>query len=540
MSRILKNRGFPCNEQERNDLLLEFEKYSLKQPYILVIDDYRQIRCREFEALLLFFIHNKVNNFHILIISRTVPNLHIDELVLKGFCNRIEESSFLLSESEIEHFFSLNKIALNREMITNVFKLTSGWITAVYEVLENYKLCGEISYCDKMDDIIRSMVIDTFSSEETRRVKILTLLESFSIEYAMHVLDRQLSVRELRKLLNHSGLFIREPSISNYKVQFFLVDYFRRNCTLDKDIEVEIYRRSGQWFVDNGNLKKGIENYLLGSCIEDILNIFEKKSSRSLFALPTDIVMKVFTTITKDLKYEYPILYLSYIIFYITNIDFEEGRFLLEEFSLEIESQREWTKEIFAEVKGEIEIAMSCIEFNDIYKIYIRHKRAYEILERKSKIVDSGILTYYRTIHISYLFYREVGSYLEIAKFVHMKYHTLEQLTGGIGVGFENVFMGEFFCETANYFGCIIEGKKGLYKAIEKGHEDIALCSRVLLSRAYFWIGEWAKGVKIFEKIIELEQKCLSPILSNSYEIAIAYLGYQVNSKKNMFKGLKD
>ena len=103
----LRTLGFPNDAPQRDKILKIVEDLTYMTNIILVIDDYHNVHSPELDKLIERLVRANIEGFHILILSRTVPELNIDELTLKGHCYTIGSNLFEMTVAEIKEFFWL-------------------------------------------------------------------------------------------------------------------------------------------------------------------------------------------------------------------------------------------------------------------------------------------------------------------------------------------------------------------------------------------------------------------------------------------------
>ena len=83
-----------------------------------------------------------VDKLHILIISRTYPDISYEEKIIKGECAIFNQKNLTLSKEDTKKIFNINNIDLNKDELSSLYKYTDGWISAVYLSLYEYKKNG--------------------------------------------------------------------------------------------------------------------------------------------------------------------------------------------------------------------------------------------------------------------------------------------------------------------------------------------------------------------------------------------------------------
>ena len=140
----LRAHGFPADAVQRWKIEQILEEYLYRTDTVLVIDDYHFARSPELDRFVTGLIKANIEGLHVLILSRTLPNIGVDELILKGYCYLVKNTVFELSSSDITEYFLLNGYALDENMVRSVYELSEGWITAVYLMMQSYAETGRL------------------------------------------------------------------------------------------------------------------------------------------------------------------------------------------------------------------------------------------------------------------------------------------------------------------------------------------------------------------------------------------------------------
>ena len=105
ISSMLIKQGLPRTTAER-DHIFDIIKTCIKEPVVTVIDDYHEIKSPFFDRFLTGLALKNIPNLHVVLICRILPEIPIDELVLKGLCSTLNDLEF--SYEEIGDMFKIN------------------------------------------------------------------------------------------------------------------------------------------------------------------------------------------------------------------------------------------------------------------------------------------------------------------------------------------------------------------------------------------------------------------------------------------------
>jgi len=104
----------------------------LKDPIRLILDDYHLIRNGEIYMLIDTIISENINNFHLVIITRRDPTLHLRELRLYQKMLELRIRDLRFNEDEITELLAIEHNShFSKDEITVLFNKTEGWILAI-------------------------------------------------------------------------------------------------------------------------------------------------------------------------------------------------------------------------------------------------------------------------------------------------------------------------------------------------------------------------------------------------------------------------
>ncbi|MDA3846642.1 MAG: hypothetical protein PF505_08895, partial [Vallitaleaceae bacterium] len=152
----LRLLGFPMDTPQKEKVLRIIEEHNFGNNIIVVIDDYHFVHSPEMDQFFEYLVNSKIERLHILILTRTVPQIAIDEFILKGFCHLISSELFEMSIDEIIDFFSLCGYDVTKDMAQKVYDLSEGCVSAVYLLLKSYEEIGEFGSGSSIERLIET------------------------------------------------------------------------------------------------------------------------------------------------------------------------------------------------------------------------------------------------------------------------------------------------------------------------------------------------------------------------------------------------
>lgn len=537
----LRALGFPVHAIQRDKVLEIIENRTYLTNIILVIDDYHFAHSPELNKLIERIVRADIEGFHILILSRTIPDINIDELMIKGFCYLIKNHFFELSKSEIKEYFHLYSYDISDHMAKQIHSISEGWVSAVYLIMQRYAETRKVEPGNSIDRLIETAVMQRYDFREVEMLKSLCILESFTPQQAIYVTNDRSTERIIRKI-SQSNSFIRyDAKQGTYRIHNIFKNHLRRlleSQASEEEIN-NLYRHSGQWLIDNGDILSGLKHLLRAKEYDFIMSEFKKSRIIEVIDSNPLYIIELFKSIPLSVKYRHPIGYIAYIGFYVTNVDREEGEKLL----LEIE---QYYQEHFNAISlpqrrilGEIELIKAYISFNDISQMGERLLKAHKMLEGNSLIANKDKIATFGSPHILYLYYKDMGKMLWTVESLGHIYPYYMEMASGCGIGFEYQVRAEYSLENGNLDEAEIYAQKAMYKARTLDQISIIICSNFSLARIRIAQGKMNEAKEILDHLKAEVDACNSPILSSAYDLCGGYIGGIMEEENDFAKWLR-
>lgn len=534
----LKELGFPIDIKNRNHFFSIISDYINNRKTLIVIDDYHFAKSKEMDELLYHFIKADIENLHILILSRIMPEINIEELRVKDKCYIIKGDKFILTKAEVAKYFRVCRVAAPVEIIEKAYKISEGWISAVRLIAEKYHITGKIEPSSNIESLIKETVTSKYSKGQIDILTELSILDSFTLEQASYVLGVK---KETISKVVKSNAFIRYDEINeDYKTHTILNEYLIKNHLKQIDNTNELYKRSGRWYIKNNQLIDGIKSFMNAKDYDSVVKEFEKNTSSALFVKHRKFMYETFAVIPDYYKMLYPIAYLNYVSFVITVIDVSEGIDLLIKLEDYYKNDIKTTKETKTLIAGEIEHLKGITEFNNIGNMVSRLKNAYYLLKGKSRISSTKKLVTLGSISLLFSYYVESGKLKFTAESIYENYRYYEMLTDGCGRGTNDLAMAEYYLEVLDIGKARLYAEKALLRSKKNSQLDIILLSNFILARIAAFEVDYKKSVDLILNI-EKKQAIERHLTANSqYEICLSYIYCNINQYDNITNWIKE
>jgi LuxR family maltose regulon positive regulatory protein len=518
LSRQMVEFGFPRSAFEYG-YVIDLINSALTEPSILVIDDYHLNNNKSVDHIITILASACIPNFHIVIISRTYPNLPSEELVIKGVCHAVEQDVLEFSNEETIEIFEKNGFSLTPDEQNILSDMTCGWAAAIFLALlkyaENKSLQITTSNVSRM---IKNSIFDKLSKEKQNTLIKLSVLDSITLEQAVFITGSKNAARIIHKLAR-DHCFIRYDNKNNtYYIHSLLKALLQELFDVSGMDKITLFCRSGDWFAENGDRIEAIKFYHKAGKSEKILDIFELYGSSELMDKAPKLIMEVFADIDLSLKLSRPIAYITYIYSLLT-WNGEAGAGMLLEAKTVYEADEKLKDK--SRVLGEITLAESFLYFNDAIKMNEYQKKARILLAgSSSRIANPDAIFTFGSPHMLFLYHNNKNELLRLVEAIEKDINNYIFLSSGCGTGAEYLARAEYFLETGNLASAEPYAKKAVFSAKTKNQISIIISADFCFARYAVLCGNLELAYDLLEKMRIEAESTGNPILLKSADIA--------------------
>ena len=537
----LSSLGFPLNAAYRERVIDLLEEWASLSSKILVIDDYHFANLPELDSLIDRLVRKSIPGLHILIIPRTRPAINVEELKLKGYCHQLKSSLFELSQHEIKEYFQLFGREIPDAAAQQVQDITEGWIAAVYLLCWGYLETGRLDAGLDLNELISTTIMDRYTEDEREMLIKLSILDSFTLPQAVYVTENQAAATMIKKLSRDSSFIRFDERSQKYAMHNTLVGYLREllENKADQTEILNLYKRSGEWNIANGFTLTGMKLLLKAKEYDLILKVFEKRGIARVLDTAVQDIVELFEQIPLEVKYRYPIGYLTYANFYLPRVDMEGGNRLLSEIERYYQNNRLTPSSMKKQIAGEAELIRMFLYFNDMSKMMTSAMKAHAMLNGSSCIANKDMMFNFGCPSQLYLYYRKKGDMLGLVEFAENNYRYYEELSGGCGKGFEYLIRAEYQLEQGDLEQAELNANKAIYKAETLEQVSIIICASFTLARLYAARDAFQEAARLLDKLTERLSPYNNPIFMDCLDLCYGYLGGITGQPHSFAKWLK-
>jgi LuxR family maltose regulon positive regulatory protein len=133
-----------------------------------------------------------IPGLHLIVISRSYPEIPIEELILKGICLELSQAAMEYNAAETAELFALNGFHPDEGEREALSRITDGWTAAVYLALLKYAEDRTLDDITEITRLMKSAVYDRpYENERTlSEYEGFELMETIAIENRIVLKDR--------------------------------------------------------------------------------------------------------------------------------------------------------------------------------------------------------------------------------------------------------------------------------------------------------------------------------------------------------------
>ncbi|HWP42575.1 MAG TPA: tetratricopeptide repeat protein, partial [Blastocatellia bacterium] len=309
------------------DVFINEVSQQLEQKTIIVLDDYHQVDTSQPTAAavdrLLTYLPDVL---HIVIISRSMPNLSVTRLRSKGLIEVLDRKDLLFTEGEVQQLFAETfGRPLPPEQVNQFHEKTEGWVTALQLIQQSLERMGELEpgksasgngEGDRFAAAFRQSELDIFDyfaeevlefEEPETRLMLgrLSLVERIEPAVCGSALGISRCAEQLRALARRN-VFISHTYISGTEEEYRLHPLFRRFLIrwLVNHIGAEevrlLHRKCAACFAAASRWDLAVHHYTEAGAATDVADLIADRGADLLRSGRFETIKRAFERLPQD------------------------------------------------------------------------------------------------------------------------------------------------------------------------------------------------------------------------------------------------
>jgi LuxR family maltose regulon positive regulatory protein len=321
-------RAFLGSLQSREELepvltALSNEILELPRDFVLVLDDYHSIRSETIHDALAFLLDHWPPPMHLVIAGRTSPPLPLPRLRARGRLIELGAPDLRFTQEEAADFLGRTMgLNLSAERVAALEKGTEGWIAGLQLVAhalkdreEEFRSMEHIAGGARhVFDYLADEVLSR-QPEDVREFLLETsIVETLSGPLCEALTDRT-DGREMLERLERSNLFLvpLDDEGRYYRYHHLFAAFLRERLKRERpDAILELHRRAGLWYEDDGCLAWAVEHTLAAQDFDRAADLIEEETGVRRRYVDAAMLLRWLGTLPDGLVRQRPQLSLLY------------------------------------------------------------------------------------------------------------------------------------------------------------------------------------------------------------------------------------
>ncbi len=505
ISAKLKALGFPIDVPQTEKVLSLLNDIAFQTRTFLVIDDFHLSADMSVSRFLLQLAAERIDNFHIIIITRDTTNIEFAELYAKGLCCVVSQQKLKFSDSEIRDYCRMMAACVSEEDLKKISEYTEGWISLIYMILLGLENGIPVGMNTSIDELVETVLFNVYEERIKSFLLKLSIMDVFTAKQALFVTEEDKAAEILKRLHKENAFVFYDQAAQTYKIHNVLLDYLRIKRDSGGEGLQGLYRRQGEWYLSLGELPSAYANFNRAGDSERILSILnDPKNIRNELTL-FEGSFEMFEKLPQEMLARYPIAYLQHIFLTIVYGDEEtimECAKKLETLMKTYEKMEGIDEEYRSRIIAEILIINKFTIFNYLDPGDRYNRNILSLLKGKQSYIAQRDNEFtFGSPHLIYIYFREQGTFREISRQAAISFTSYSQFADGCGTGSEYLIPAEYALETGNLAEAELSSFKAIYKARTKKQTSIIICANFTLIRLYILQGKIIEAIEMLRQL---------------------------------------
>jgi LuxR family maltose regulon positive regulatory protein len=496
----------------------------LPENSVMVIDDYHLIECEETNNFFEFLVKSEMLDLHFVFTVRYIHFQNIEELKLKGYLYHIEKESFEFLPEDIIGYYKKCGINLKDKESKELYDFTEGWISALYLLMLNFKSEGSFYHVTNIFNLIEKAVYIPFSKEIKEFLMTMCIFDSFTYEQAIYMWQGE-KIDEILSEIIYKNAFVKYDVKNKIYFMHNIFTNFLKDKLENNEYKLSLYEKAAHYFFEKGDYRLANDYFYLCGDFDNIYISIEKEQAvGENYHIEREKSIKYFLECPDEIKMKH---HFTLILIGIRLYSFNEIELfykVCEEFMKNMQKDKSLNEEERNRLLGEFEILMSFTGYNDINKMMIHHKKAYDLLKKPSSLIHWNEIWTFGSPSILYMFYRESGMLEQSLKVMLEDIPYYSEVTNGNATGGEYVMKAEVYFYRGDFENAEIVIHQAMYKAELKNQLTNIVCAMFLKIRLAFIKGDFKQVLLILSQIKEEITVRGEYVLEPTREICMGYI----------------
>ena len=481
-------RAYACpTDAAGSGLLIEDLCHALagERACYIFIDDFHLLTDKHAPGFFCVLAGRLPANVHLILASRDffLPAAEIIRLGARVYQIGIEQ--LRLNHTELAVYINRCGTELSDDQIETLLYYSEGWFSAVYLNLRMFSEHGVLP--DRNSDIssiFTAAMIDPLPAEQREFLAVMGLADEFTVEMAQAVMGNADAAQLLAALTGQNAFVKRLPDGVTYRFHHMMKECaLRVFLTMPQERQTVYRRRFGAWYEQHRQYIHAMIAYRQCRDYDALLRTLQQDAGILLSSISPDTVLDTLDECPLSALQAHPtaLLVLMRSMFNWRNIP--KMLALKDTLLTAIEENPQLSDEERGNLRGECDLIMSFLCYNDISAMSRLHRSASAQMSRRAVSIQSGGGWTFGSPSVLMMFYRAPGELQsELAEMDECMPHYY-QITGNHGQGAETIMRAEASFQQGRFTDAQIELERAYAQIRDNGQQNMALCCDFLAWR---------------------------------------------------------
>ncbi|MDP4093420.1 MAG: LuxR C-terminal-related transcriptional regulator [Bacillota bacterium] len=528
VSSRLKSLGFPIDTPQVEKVLSLLNDLFLKDKVVLVIDDFHLSPDLSINKLMYQVIFEKIENLHIVVITRDTTKIDFAEMLSKGLCFVISQQVLKFSEFEIKDYCRIMHNTISTDEIIKITEYTDGWISLIYMILLGLENGIPVGMNSSIDQLVEKVLFNAYDSRIQSFLLKLSIMDVFTTKQALYVTREEKSNEILKKLHKENAFVFYDETAKTYKIHNVLLDYLRIKQQFTPEETRTLYRRLGEWHLERNDFLSAYSCFNHSDDFDRILSHLNQPENIRNELTSFEGSFEMFSKIPREVLYKYPLAYLQHIL--LTIVKGNDKTIVgcskqLDDLKKAYEEMENIDEDYRNRILAEILIFRRFTSFNIISPTSDCNDEIMRLLNgQQSCIMRRENEFTMGSPHLLYVYFRDQGGFKQLSELAIERFSTYAAFANGCGSGSDYLIHAEYALETGDWQSAELNSFKAIYKARTKEQISIIICANFTLIRLYLLQGKISEAVDMLKQLEQEVAEINNPVYNTTIDMLKGYI----------------
>lgn len=516
----LKALGFPADIPQTERVLSLLGGVAFPPKTVLVLDDFH-LSPAGVGKLLLRVVAERMDNLHIVIITRDTTRIDFVEALSKGLCTIISQQKLRFAEQEIRAYCRMMAEDISETDIRKISEYSDGWVSLIYMLLLGLENGIPVGMNDSIDELVETVLFNVYDESIRSFLLKLSFMDVFSARQALFVTGEERSAEILKRLRRENAFVCYDQAFQTYKIHNVLLDFLRLKRRFTEEEQRDLYGRLGEWELAGGNFLAAYGYFNKAGSVERILAHLNAPQNIGNGLTSFENSAEMFRNTPRELLYRYPLAYLQHILLSIMRGDGAAAADCakqLESFRQDYERIGGIDEAYRNHILAEILIFKRFTSFNVINPSGEQNAEILRLLNGgQSYIMRRENEFTMGSPHLLYVYFRDAGAFRQIASLACERFTAYAGFANGCGTGSDYLIEAEYALETGDWKAAELNSFKAIYKARPKQQTSIMICANFALIRLCIAQGKVREALEMLRQL----EEHITPLNNSIYNTTV-------------------